>query len=199
VRLISTIRKMFETYRLLRRWEKLRGRGMHIGKDVNLPFSTFIDTSHCHLISIGDRCGFGPYCAIIAHDAMPNEFLDATLVGRVTIHESCHFGMRTLILPGVTIGPCSIVGAGSVVSRDIPPYSVAAGNPARVICTLEAYLAKHRKAMEQASLFPFESYTKGALTPDKSRFMQDKLAKGPGYITGGYTILQQGKSQVRTR
>ncbi|OGC91185.1 MAG: hypothetical protein A2W25_10185 [candidate division Zixibacteria bacterium RBG_16_53_22] len=172
---------------------------MHLGKGVNLPMSTWIDTSHCFLISIGDNCGFGEYCIILAHDAMPNEFLDATRVGRVVIHESCHFGTGTIILPGVEIGPRSIVGANSVVSRDIPPNTVAAGNPARVICTMDEYLEKHRRAMKTAPLFPFKEYDMRYMTPTKMAEMLSKLEKNDGYIVGGYTaMVEEGECLVRT-
>lgn len=96
--------------RLARRWEKLRAMGMHIGQGVNLPASTWIDTSNCYAISIGDWCGFGEQCLILAHDAQMDEFLDAGLVAKVIVHESCHFGSRTVILPGVEVGPRTIVG-----------------------------------------------------------------------------------------
>src|SRR5947209_6026269 len=74
------------------RWRSLRAQGMHLGADVWLPDSTWIDPSYCFLISIGDHCGFGNECLILAHDAQMDEFLDAGRVGRVVIHESCHIG-----------------------------------------------------------------------------------------------------------
>ncbi len=52
---------------------------------------------------------------------------------KVTIGDDVWIGRRVIILPGVTIGSSSIIGAGAVVAKDIPPYSVAVGNPARVI------------------------------------------------------------------
>lgn len=51
----------------------------------------------------------------------------------VTIGRNCWIGARVIILPGVTIGNFSIIGAGSVVTKDIPEYSIAVGNPAHVI------------------------------------------------------------------
>lgn len=51
----------------------------------------------------------------------------------VRIEDGCWIGERVCVLPGVTIGKKSIVGAGSIVTKNIPPYSIAAGNPARVI------------------------------------------------------------------
>jgi maltose O-acetyltransferase len=197
--MISGLKFKFETYRLRRRWRKLRARGMKIGKGVNLPMSTWIDTDHCFLISIGDNCGFGDSCAILAHDAMPNEYLDATKIGRVTIGESCHFGMRTIILPGVEIGARCVIGSGSVVIKDIPAGSVAAGNPAKVICTLDEYLDRHREWLKTMPKFPYKEYSIEYLSPEKKREMMEKLAATAGYITGGYTAMVNDKEcLVRT-
>ena len=143
--LASRIKARLDGYRLERRWESLRRMGMRIGHNVNLPASTWIDTSHCYLISIGDHSGFGEQCLLLAHDAQMDEFLDAARIGRIIIHPSCHIGSRTTILPGVEIGPRTIVGAGSVVSHSLPPDTVCAGSPARVLCSLEEYLARHRQ------------------------------------------------------
>lgn len=51
----------------------------------------------------------------------------------ITIEDDCWIGRRVIILPGVTIGKGSVIGAGAVVSKDIPPYSIAVGNPAKVV------------------------------------------------------------------
>ncbi len=51
----------------------------------------------------------------------------------VVVEEGCWIGEKVIILPGVTIGKRSIIGAGSVVTKTIPPFSIAVGNPAKVI------------------------------------------------------------------
>jgi maltose O-acetyltransferase len=195
--------KLYALYhhrRLLKRWAMLRNRGMHLGKGVNLPWSTSIDTSHCFLISIGDNCGFGENCTILAHDAMPNEYMDASVIGKVMIHESCHFGTGTIILPGVEIGPRSIVGSGSVVTRSIPPETVAAGNPVKVLCTLDEYIAKHREKMKAAPMFPFKEYDENYLTPERLADMLKKLDNSIGYMVGGYTaMVEDGECLFRTQ
>ena len=186
---VNKARFWWWNYQKRRWWAQLRRQGMHLGKGVNLPRSTWIDMAHCFLISIGDHCGFGDSCALLAHDAMPNEYIDATRIGRIVIHESCHFGMRTVILPGVEIGPRSIVGANSVVIGNIPPNSVAGGNPAKVICSMDDFLNKHLETMKSVPNFPYMEYSTQFLTEDKRQEMLTKLANSVGYITGGYTAM----------
>lgn len=177
-----------------RRWKVLRGLGMQIGANVNLPRSVWIDTSHCHLISIGDDCGFGDGVCILAHDALANEYLDATRIGRVVIGASCHIGARSVILPGVEIGPRTIVGANSVVTRSLPAGVVAAGNPAKVICTLEEHLARVRQKLENAPKFAYRDSDIRRMSDEEKARMREALARGDGYIVGGYTAQLAGDS-----
>lgn len=57
----------------------------------------------------------------------------ALISKNIEIQENCWIGEKVVILPGVTIGEWSVIGAGSVVNSNIPPYSIAVGNPAKVI------------------------------------------------------------------
>ena len=59
--------------------------------------------------------------------------------GRINIRDNCVIGERVILLPGVTIGPNSVVAAGSVVARSIPPDVLAAGNPAKPVMTIHQY------------------------------------------------------------
>lgn len=185
------LKSKIERIRLNRRNENLRNSGMNIGKHVFMPLSTWIDTSHCFLISIGDHCRFGPDCVILAHDATMNEFLDAGKIGRVLIHNSCSIGMRTYILPGVEIGPRVIVGAGSVITKNIPPDSVVSGNPAQVVANIDYYLKYHKLMMKKVGLFPYEKYCKDPLDPKLQNEILEKIGSGIGYITGGYTTMRK--------
>jgi maltose O-acetyltransferase len=166
---------------------------MVIGEDVWLPDSTFVDTSHCFLIHIGDHCGFGEECVLLAHDAQMDEYLDAARLGRVVIHDSCHLGTRTIVLPGVTIGPRTIVGAGSVVSRTLPPDTVCAGNPARVICSLDEYLGKHRARLAAGRTFEYAQYDIGGLTPERRAELIAACAEGVTYMVGGRSAELRGE------
>ena len=177
-------------FRVIRRWAKLCEKGMHLGADVWLPGSTWIDPDYCFLISIGDHCGFGEECQILAHDAQMDEFIDAARIGRVVIHSSCHIGSRTVVLPGVEIGPRTIVGANSVVSRSLPPDSVCAGAPARVICSLEDYLNKHRARLMTHPTFPI---ARNALTTLERLQIAGALREQDGYIVGGRSAERRGE------
>jgi maltose O-acetyltransferase len=190
---LNTVRRLrakMERIRLEKRWEHLRERGMRLGEDVWLPASTRIDLDYCFLISIGDHCGFGADCLILAHDAQMDEFLDAGRIGKVVIHESCHIGARTIILPGVEIGPRTIVGANSTISRSLPPDSVCVGNPARVICSLDEYLAKHRGRIAESSTFPYENM---AVPPEMRERMIAATKTRDAYVTGGRSAELRGQ------
>lgn len=191
--LLGRARRAIDSARLRRRWDKLRSLGMHIGAGVNLPASTWIDASHCHFIRIEDYCGFGERCILLAHDAQMDEFLDAARLGRIVLHASCHIGAGTVILPGVELGPRTLVGAGSVVSRSLPPDTVCAGSPAKVICTLEEYLAKHRERIARGKKFDYERYEAGALTPDRRAEMVAAVMQEDAYMVGGRTAELHGE------
>lgn len=88
------------------------------------------------LIRIGADCHLGPYTNII--DNAYHEIEDHLTMPPsrpVIIGDNVWIGTRVIILPGVTIGDRAVIGAGSVVTKDVPPRSVAAGNPARVLRT----------------------------------------------------------------
>ncbi|MCA1798661.1 MAG: acyltransferase [Xanthomonadaceae bacterium] len=190
---LSGLRGRFDQYRLARRWRRLRALGMHIGDDVFLPANTWVDVSHCHLISIGDHCGFGANCSLLAHDAQMDEFLDAGRIGRITIHESCHIGMGTIIMPGVEIGPRTIVGAGSIVSKSLPADSVCTGRPAAVVCTLDEYLAKHRRRLATRPSFQYARYGRAVLDPKARDELRRAVADGDAYIVGGRSAELRGE------
>ena len=183
------IEDRMERLRLNRRWRQLRRQGLQLGADVWLPRSTWIDPDYCFLVSIGDHCGFGEECLILAHDAQMDEFLNSARVGRVVIRESSHIGVRTVILPGVEIGPRTIVGANSVVSRSLPPDTVCAGNPAQVLCTLDDYLSRHRSRMEA---FPNLSYREVG-GPAANERLRGLVGTGDVYVTGGRAAELRGE------
>ena len=75
-----------------------------------------------------------------------------------------------------------IIGAGSVVTSDIPENSVAVGNPARVICTKQKFIDSHSKELRTGMSFPKEGWTEGhGLTKERKRIMKERLEGKVGY------------------
>jgi acetyltransferase-like isoleucine patch superfamily enzyme len=123
--------------------DALRRSGIRIGSGCNI-YGTNFDKNVPHLIEIGNDCTIAGEVTILAHDVSPSIWLGKTKLAPTRILDRCFIGQRALILAGVTIGPDAVVGAGAVVSKDVPARSVAAGNPARVICTLDEFLERQR-------------------------------------------------------
>jgi len=117
-------------------------RGVIIGKNCHISPYVLIDLLHPELIKIEDNVTISSNSMIFAHvNPSANEFLKKhgypRTVKPVTIKKGAVISIGCIIIAGVTIGQNSIVGAGSVVTQDIPDYCVAVGNPARVIKKIE--------------------------------------------------------------
>lgn len=110
------------------------GRHVHFGKNVYANFNlTLVDDTH---IYVGDYTMIGPNVtlATAGHPILPalrEEVYQFNLPLR--IGRNCWLGAGVIVLPGITIGDNTVVGAGSVVTRDLPSGVVAAGNPCRVL------------------------------------------------------------------
>lgn len=159
----------------------LKSQGLKLGLNVQFAADVFLDPSHCFLISIGNNVTFAPNVRVIAHDASTKQFLNFTRIGLVRILDDCFIGDSVIVLPGVTIGPRSIVGAGSIVTKDIPTNSVAAGHPAQVVCTLDEYLSKRKTAAKERGVFG-QDYWAEHLTEERRAEMLALLSSGPGFI-----------------
>ena len=127
--------------------DKLIKRGLKIGKNFKRMGGVIIDPSHCYHITIGDNVILAPRVHILAHDSSFELYTGKTRAANVMIGNDVFVGAGSIILPGVHIGSRVIIGAGSIVTKDIPANSVAAGNPARVLCDIDAYLEKEKAKM----------------------------------------------------
>jgi maltose O-acetyltransferase len=152
----------------LRQWRrrrymaKLVDRGLVLGDNVELNDGFFLDPSHCFLITIEDGVTFGPNVQVFAHDASCLRSLGKTRIGLVRLRRNCFIGGSTVILPGVTVGENSIIGANSTVSRSVPANQVWAGSPATKIMSVADYVAM--LAMRRGPDFLEESYRMESLT-----------------------------------
>lgn len=114
------------------------GKNIHLGKDI------FIN-AHCYImdgadITIGNNVFIGPYTGLYTSThpldyKRRNAGLEKALP--IKIGNNCWFGANVSVMPGVTIGNGCVIAAGSVVTKDIPDNSLAAGVPAKVIKNIE--------------------------------------------------------------
>jgi acetyltransferase-like isoleucine patch superfamily enzyme len=109
------------------------GNSVYVGQD--LIVASMISEKSCYL-KIGDRVAIGPRVTIIlASDANWSNLMKQIepIRGIVVLENDCWIGAGSIILPNVTIGEYSIVGAGSVVTKDVKPYTVVIGAPAKFL------------------------------------------------------------------
>lgn len=124
--------------------EYFREQGAQIGEDNRIQVRSF--GPEPYLIRIGDHCTIASNVQLLVHDGGPwvftNELPTIQKFGPIEIKDNCFIGMNAIVMPNVSIGPNSIVGAGSVVTKDVLPNTVVAGNPAKDILSLKAYKEK---------------------------------------------------------
>jgi galactoside O-acetyltransferase len=126
------------------------GKNVHFGKGVYANFNlTLVDDTH---IYVGDYTMLGPnvVLATAGHPILP-ELRPLAYQFNMPVHigKNCWLGAGVVVLPGVTIGDNSVIGAGSIVTKDIPANVVAVGNPCRVLREIndhdKEYYYKNRK------------------------------------------------------
>ena len=104
--------------------------------------NSLVDTLLPQFVSIGDNFISAPGSIILAHDASLYLYSKEYRCEKTIIGDNVFLGANAVVLPGVTIGNGAIIGAGSVVTKDVLPDSVYAGNPAKYICTVKEYREK---------------------------------------------------------
>jgi Acetyltransferase (isoleucine patch superfamily) len=159
----------------------LTNQGLNIGYNTFIGNNVTIDSVFPWMISIGSGCFLTNGVVILAHDSSLENFLSYGKVGRVSIGKNTFLGVRSIILPGVKIGDNVIIGAGSIVTTDIPDNSVAVGNPAHVICSTSEYLQKHRNHMKTRPIYG-NNCTIHSLDSSFRQVMKDELQDGIGYF-----------------
>lgn len=137
----------------------LKDQGVSVGKGTLIfdAGSVKIDSSRPALISIGAYCKITGGTIILTHDysrfVLRRAYGDVVGEARkTTIGDNVFIGMNSIILMGTHIGDNSIIGAGSVCHGRYPDNSVIAGNPAKVICSLDEYYQKRKVSSEKEAI-----------------------------------------------
>lgn len=120
----------------------------HIG--VTIGKNCLIDTkgwsTEPYLIFVGDNVQITRGVSIHTHGGSHvarKSNPDFDCFGKVVIEDDAYIGACSQIMPGVTIGRGALVAAGSIVTKSVPQYTVVAGNPARIICSVDEYINKN--------------------------------------------------------
>lgn len=103
--------------------------GMDIHPKTLISLKANLDRTYPKGVHVGEGSAISFDAVILSHDHIRGIYAD-TVIGKY-----CQIGARSMIMPGIKIGDHSVIGAGSIVTKDVPPHSIAVGNPAKVIRT----------------------------------------------------------------
>jgi maltose O-acetyltransferase len=165
--------------------DRLVAQGLQLGEGTHISHEIYVDGLHPWLISIGDYATLSPYVAVITHDTSLVHHTGQTRLGRVVIGKRVYVGVGAILLPGTNIGDDSVIGAGAVVHGEIPPGSLALGNPAKA-SPIKAAAAWQRASAARAPRWPHQGWTMSSgIAEDRKREQREALAGGTvGYVPG---------------
>lgn len=155
---VFMIKFLIRTVKYINKFVKIRTNpyvyaqslGVKLGESVYFyDLKSTVFGSEPWMITIGNNVHITTGCQFITHDGgtliLRDKVPDLELSAPIIIGDNVYIGVNVVILPGVTIGNNVIIGACSVVTKDIQSNSVAAGNPAKIIKSLHSYLEKAKK------------------------------------------------------
>ena len=145
----SLLRKVYDRDEAVLR--RLRRQGATVGRNVQIVDRSRLlyEPWYANLIEIQDGVVISAGVRLVTHDSSYANILGNLPIryGRIVIEQNAYIGVNAIILPGVRIGESALIGAGTVVNRDIPARTIAAGNPVKVLSTLEEGLSRYREKM----------------------------------------------------
>jgi acetyltransferase-like isoleucine patch superfamily enzyme len=157
---MKILKTLFNLYYKLRiSW--LKKKGIIIGENTFISHKAYIDSHNGANVVIGSNCFITRNVIILNHTDTSlggpiekyTRFGGKRILGDIIIEDDVFVGVGSVVMPGVKIGRGSIIGALSVVNRDVPAYSVYAGSPAKMITTVE-------KVLEKTTDFDLDSWLK---------------------------------------
>ncbi len=157
---------MFDGFLHKRKLNRLIREGLQISHDCRLIGMPNFG-SEPYLISIGRHVTIAANVTFCTHDGGTWVFRDkpryreVIKYGRIVIHDNCFIGYGSTILPGVSIGPNSVIGAHSLVTKNVPANTVAGGVPATVLMNTLEYA---EQCLEQTPDYDRKAYQRDKLT-----------------------------------
>ena len=142
-------------------WLRLCGAKIGEGSYLACGIDAFQEP---YMISIGNKVYVAGGVVFMTHDgalswvsrAMGHTDKRTDKIGYIVVKDNCFIGAKAIIMQNVTIGKNCIVGMGAVVTKDVPDNSVVAGVPAKVICTTDQYLEKHKNCRDYTCGWPYD-------------------------------------------
>ena len=194
------IRMLLSYYNKLMVWKFRRyvlsqvKAGMHLGKNVMICPGVKFDPPHSFLTSIGDNCVLAPDVRFLNHDASLFLFAGIARIGRIDIKENCFIGAGSTLLPGITIGPDAIVGANSVVTKNVEPDTIVAGNPAKPLKKTSEYIALCKDEISSGVKHNYKSseFYLSLSDPDNKSKINNEILNSIAFTIGGdedYTFV----------
>lgn len=129
------------------------------------------------MITIGSNCALTKGVKIFTHGGAGvarRKYPNYDVFGMVEVGDYCYIGTNSLIMPGVKIGNGSMVAAGSVVTKSVPPNMVVGGNPARILCTVDEYIERNKTFDLESKGLSYEQKRTFLLSLPKERFIRKK-------------------------
>lgn len=118
----------------------MRKMGCRVGKECFIGDYVRVDLGHADMITIEDHVSIAAGVRLLCHQRdfrnyrIGDDYMDlGYIVKPIVLKKGCLVGMESFIMPGVTVGEGAIIGAGSLVTKDIPAWTVATGQPAQVV------------------------------------------------------------------
>lgn len=117
--------------------------GVKVKGNIKIGYDVYYDVGYSHLITIEEGVWIASQSLLLCHKRIINDYFIGDdynklpyKTGEIHLKKGCCVGMGCKIMPGVTIGEGAIIGVGSVVTNDIPAWTIAVGNPAKVVKVL---------------------------------------------------------------
>lgn len=118
-------------------WKKC---GVHTSGKFKVGYGVYFDAGNASHIHVEDGVWIASQCLFLCHRRSLNDYKVGDdynqlpyKIEDIYLKRGCCIGMRSIVMPGVTVGEGAIVGVGSLVTKDIPPYCLAVGSPAKVV------------------------------------------------------------------